>query len=163
MARINTAKTLHNSYFDGKNYDLNFNNNTPIQVHSDVADQYDYAVTVDPELLNDRKDSAEIIYQIFMDSSLSDGRFSVEGSQVIKIPKDSIGTVFNYVKNELMKVKKLNPIELVIAINEFFDFNYDFVYRKVLTPQMKQELLEDYYKNEGIKKQVNEGTSIKLF
>ena len=81
----------------------------------------------------------------------------------MKIPKDSINEVFNYVKDELLKVKKLNPIELIIAINEFFDLNYDFVYRKVLTPKMKQELLEDYYKNEGVKKHVNEGSSIKLF
>ena len=81
----------------------------------------------------------------------------------MKIPKDSIGEVFNYVKDELLSIKKLNPIELIISINEFFDFNYDYVYRKVLTPKMKQELLEDYYKNEGVKKQVNEGSSIKLF
>jgi hypothetical protein len=81
----------------------------------------------------------------------------------MKIPKDSISEVFNYVKDELLNIKKLNPIELIISINEFFDFNYDYVYRKVLTPKMKQELLEDYYKNEGVKKQVNEGSSIKLF
>jgi len=30
MERINTSKTLHNSYFDGDNYDLNFNSNTPM-------------------------------------------------------------------------------------------------------------------------------------
>ena len=132
-------------------------------MHQEVASQYDYATTDDPELLTDRKDTAEIIYKIFMDSSLSDGRFLIEGTQIIKIPKDSIAEVFNYVKDELLNIKKLNPIELVISINEFFDFNYDYVYRKVLTPKMKQELLEDYYKNEGVKKQVNEGSSIKLF
>jgi hypothetical protein len=132
-------------------------------VHQDVASQYDYATTEDPELLTDRKDTAEIIYKIFVDSSYNDGRFLIEGTQVIKIPKDSISEVFNYVKDELLNIKKLNPIELIISINEFFDFNYDYVYRKVLTPKMKQELLEDYYKNEGVKKQVNEGSSIKLF
>lgn len=163
MARINTAKTLHNSYFDGKNYDLNFNSTTPMQVHQDVASQYDFATTEDPELLTDRKDTAEIIYKIFVDSSYNDGRFLIEGTQVMKIPKDSISEVFNYVKDELLNIKTLNPIELIISINEFFDFNYDYVYRKVLTPKMKQELLEDYYKNEGVKKQVNEGSSIKLF
>lgn len=132
-------------------------------MHQDVASQYDYATTEDPELLTDRKDTAEIIYKIFVDSSFNDGRFLIEGTQVMKIPKDSISEVFNYVKDELLNIKKLNPIELVIAINEYFDFSYDYVYRKVLTPKMKQELLEDYYKNEGVKKQVNEGSSIKLF
>jgi hypothetical protein len=98
-----------------------------------------------------------------VDSSYNDGRFLIEGTQVMKIPKDYISEVFNYVKDELLNIKTLNPIELIISINEFFDFNYDYVYRKVLTPKMKQELLEDYYKNEGVKKQVNEGSSIKLF
>jgi hypothetical protein len=132
-------------------------------VHQDVASQYDFATTEDPELLTDRKDTAEIIYKIFVDSSYNDGRFLIEGTQVMKIPKDYISEVFNYVKDELLNIKTLNPIELIISINEFFDFNYDYVYRKVLTPKMKQELLEDYYKNEGVKKQVNEGSSIKLF
>ena len=132
-------------------------------MHQDVASQYDFATTEDPELLTDRKDTAEIIYKIFVDSSYNDGRFLIEGTQVMKIPKDSINEVFNYVKDELLSIKKLNPIELIISINEFFDFNYDYVYRKVLTPKMKQELLEDYYKNEGDKKHVNEGPSIKLF
>ena len=132
-------------------------------MHQDVASQYDFATTEDPELLTDRKDTAEIIYKIFVDSSYNDARFLIEGTQVMKIPKDSINEVFNYVKDELLSIKKLNPIELIISINEFFDFNYDFVYRKVLTPKMKQELLEDYYKNEGVKKHVNEGSSIKLF
>lgn len=132
-------------------------------MHQDVASQYDFATTEDPELLTDRKDTAEIIYKIFVDSSYNDGRFLIEGTQVMKIPKDYISEVFNYVKDELLNIKTLNPIELIISINEFFDFNYDYVYRKVLTPKMKQELLEDYYKNEGVKKQVNEGSSIKLF
>ena len=51
--------------------------------------------------------------------------------------EENIEEVFNYTKTELDKVKKLNPIELIIAINEFFDFNYDYVYKKVLTPKMK--------------------------
>ena len=101
-------------------------------MHQDVASQYDYATTEDPELLCDRKDSAEIIYKIFVDSSYNDGRFLIDGTQVIKIPKDSISEVFNYVKDELLNIKKLNPIELVISINEFFDFNYDYEFKSEL-------------------------------
>lgn len=174
MDRINTTKTLHNSYFDGDKYDQTFNVNTPIAVNSMVADQYDYAVTDNPELLNDRKNSAELIHKIFTESIYNDGRFevkqrediySVEGvnNSLIKIPKENIAEVFNYVKTELLKQKNLNPIELIIAINEFFDFNYDYVYKKVLTPKMKQEILEDYYKNEGMHERMQEGSSIKLF
>ncbi|WQJ53321.1 MAG: hypothetical protein [Wendovervirus sonii] len=162
MDRINTSKTLHNSYFDGDNYDLHLMN-APMHVHSDLSSQYDYALTDNPELLQDRKNSAELIYQIFTESVYNDGRFLVIDTSIIKVPKDNIAEVFKYVKTELVKVKKLNPAELIIAINEFFDFNYDFVYKKVLTPQMKQELLEDLYNNEGLQKNMDEGSSIKLF
>lgn len=163
MDRINTSKTLHNSYFDGDKYDLSFNSTAPIQVNPMVSDQYDYAVTDDIELLNDRKDSAELIYQIFQSSEFNDGRFLMVDTSIVKIPKENTKEVFDYVKTEIEKVKALNPIELVIAINEFFDFNYDYVYKKVLSPKMKQDLLEDYYKNEGMKQRMNEGSSIKLF
>jgi len=105
-----------------------------MQVHSDMSSQYDYAITDDPELLQDRKNSAEVIYQIFIESEYNDGRFVVVDTSIIKIPKDNVAEVFNYVKVELCKIKKLNPSELIIAINEFFDFNYDFIYKKVLTP-----------------------------
>lgn len=128
-----------------------------------VSEQYDFATTEDAELLNDRKNSAELIYQIFTTSKFNDGRFVIADSSIIKIPKEHTKEVFDYVKDELSLRKTLNPIEMIIAINEFFDFNYDYVYKKVLSPKMKQELLEDYCKNEGMQSRIDEGSSIKLF
>ena len=90
MERINTSKTLHNSYFDADKYDLSFNSNAPISVNSDMYDQYDYAMTDDIELLNDRKNSAELIYEIFVSSQYNDGRFLIKDTSVIKIPKENI-------------------------------------------------------------------------
>ncbi len=81
----------------------------------------------------------------------------------MKIPKDSVGEIFNYMKNELAKVKTITAFETVIAINEFFDFNYDLIYKKVLTPQMKTEILEDYYNNMGMKNKIDKESSVKLF
>jgi len=163
--RINTAKTLHNSYFDGDKYDLTFNNNAPMQVHSAMSSQYDYAVTEDPELLMERKKTAELIHDIFVASPFNDGRFNYvdcKGATLMKVPKDSINEVFYYVKKELDEKKKLNPIEMLIAINEYFEFNYEFVWKKVLTPQLKQEVLEDY-KSNGMSDKIEDGASIKLF
>lgn len=163
MARINTYKTLHNSYFDADNYDTTFNNNIPMRVHSDVADQqYDYATTDNADVLNDRKDTEELIYQIYLESPYSDGRF-INKDQLIRVPKDCIEEVFNYFKNKLESEKKLSPRDLIICINEFFDFNYEYVYKKVLTPKFKADLLEDYYNNEGFQQRMNEYSSIKLF
>lgn len=163
MERINTYKTLHNSYFDADNYDNTFNSNIPMRVHSDIADQqYDFATTDDADSLTDRKDTEDILYQIYLESKYNDGRFIVKDS-LMKIPKDSIEEVFNYFKDELEKHKKLSPIELVICINEFFDFNYEYVYKKVLSPKFKADLLDDYYKNEGFRQRMEQNSSIKLF
>ena len=81
----------------------------------------------------------------------------------MKIPKEEIAELFNYTKTELEKVKTLTAIEQVIAINEFYEFNYDFIYKKVLTPQMKQAILEDFYINQGMQARIDESASQQLF
>jgi hypothetical protein len=44
-------------------------------------------------------------------------------------------------KENLSKQKKITAYETVIAICEFFEFNYDFVVKKVLSPKMIAEIL----------------------
>lgn len=161
MGRINTAKVLHNSYFSGEAVDTDFNS-SPMVISPLVADQYEYALTDDIVLLQERKDTAEKLYEIFINSPYAE-KFKAKDGISIKIPKDSIAEVFKYTKDELKKVKTLTASEIVIAINEFYDFNYEFVYKKVLTPMMKQELLEDYYNNLGMKQRMDDGASEKLF
>ena len=65
-------------------------------------------------------------------------------------------------KNKLSEVKSLSAYETVIAINEFFDFNYDYVVKKVLSPKIKAEILEDYYNN-GMKERMDNNAAEKLF
>ena len=74
-----------------------------------------------------------------------------------------ISYVFFYMKENLMKQKKLTAYETVIAINEFFDFNYDFVVKKVLSPVMIAEILEDYYENMGMASRIDEIAEEPLF
>ena len=171
--RINNSTLLNNSFSEGVKTIDNFDANAPMTIVSDLDSQYDFALTDDIELLNDRKDTANILHKLFKESIFNDGRFEIlqdeteftagKQNSLIKIPKENIAEVFNYFKDELLKVKKINPIELVIAINEFFEFNYDYVYKKVITPKFKYEILEDYYKNEGFKQKMDEDTTIKLF
>lgn len=159
--RINTSKVLNNSYFSGektKNYNLS---SSSMEVDPILSDQYDFAMTEDIALLNDRKDTQEKLYEIFIKSPYAE-QFKKD-DQIMKIPKDSVGEIFNYMKNELAKVKTITAFETVIAINEFFDFNYDLIYKKVLTPQMKTEILEDYYNNMGMKNKIDKESSVKLF
>ena len=156
--RIQTSKVLNNSYFEGTKMETEYNSQRPMVVHSAVSEQYDYAVTDDIVLLNERKDTAEKIYEIFKKSKFSD-KYKPD----TKIPKEDIAEVFNYTRKELEKVKTLTAIEEVIAINEFYEFNYDYVYKNVLTPQMKQAILEDYYTNQGMKARMDESASEQLF
>ena len=65
-------------------------------------------------------------------------------------------------KNKLAEVKTLSAYETVIAINEFFDFNYDYVVKKVLSPKIRAEILEEYYQN-GMKERIDNNTAVKLF
>ena len=51
-------------------------------------------MTDDIELLNDRKNSAELIYEIFASSEYNDGRFLIKDTSIIKIPKENIEEVF---------------------------------------------------------------------
>ena len=81
---------------------------------------------------------------------------------VPKIPKDNISQIFYYMKNELSKLKSLSAYETVIAINEFFDFNYDYVVKKVLSPKIRAEILNEYYNN-GMKERIENNTAVKLF
>lgn len=160
--RIQTSKVLNNSYFEGTKMETEYNTQRPMVVHPAVSEQYDYAVTDDIVLLNERKDTAEKIYEIFKNSKFSD-KYKPSAYNVVKIPKEDIAEVFNYTRKELEKIKTLTAIEEVIAINEFYEFNYDYVYKNVLTPQMKQAILEDYYTNQGMKARMDESASEQLF
>lgn len=66
-------------------------------------------------------------------------------------------------KENLAKQKKLSAYETVLAINEFFDFNYDFIVKKVLSSKMLAEILEDYYENMGMADRIDEIADEPLF
>ena len=134
-----------------------------MEVSPVVADQYDYALTEDIVLLNERKDTTNKLYEIWKNSPYIK-QYSVNTSiyNVPKIPKEDINKIFYYMKNKLAEIKTLSAYEMVIAINEFFDFNYDYVVKKVLSPKIRTEILEDYYHN-GMKERMDNTAAVKLF
>ncbi len=163
MKRINTSKLLSNEgYFSNADFNTDFSQ-TPIAVSPLVSDQYDFALTEDIILLNERKDTAEKLYDIWINSPYyKDYETTSTTSTIPKIPRNHISKIFYYMKNKLAEVKTLSSYEVVLAINEFFDFNYEYVVKKVLSPKIRAEILEDYYKN-GMKKRIDENTTEKLF
>ena len=170
MARINTSKMLSNDgYFSSVDYNADFGQQS-MNVSPLVSDQYDYAMTDDIVLLNERKDTEKILYDIWIVSPFVKQFTPIVVSKdqepleyrIPKIPKEEISKIFYYMKNKLSEVKSLSAYETVIAINEFFDFNYDYVVKKVLSPKIKAEILEDYYNN-GMKERMDNNAAEKLF
>lgn len=159
--RINTTKTLSNEgYFNGGQDSLSRDSRN-IAVSPLVSDRYDEAVTEDPVLLQERKDTDQKLYEIFQNAPFRDMYTDSQG--LIKIPKEDVSKVFHYTREKLSKVKSLSAFETVIAINEFYDFNYDFVCKKVLSPKMMAEILEDYYQNMGMADRIDQASGEPLF
>jgi hypothetical protein len=57
----------------------------------------------------------------------------------------------------------LSAFETIIAINEFFDFNYEYVVKNVISSKMMAEILEDYYVNMGMSDRMDEVAENPLF
>lgn len=162
MGRINTSKMLSNDgYFCG-GIDTDSLNNTTIAISPLVYDQYDYSITEDISLDQDRADTQEKLYEIYINSPFM-SVYTDPSTKIMKIPKEDISKVFYYMKEHLSNVKTLSAYELVIAIIEFFDFNYEYIVKKVISSKMMAEILEDYYINMGMSNRIDEVASDPLF
>jgi hypothetical protein len=151
---INTEKVLNNTWNVGE--DLQVLSGT-IKINSDMYKQYDFAMTDDPILLQDKKSTQELLYKIFKESSYFEkyGGFLPDSSIPFakKVEKGDIVEIFYYMKEHILKEKKLSIIELVIEICEFFDFNYDYVVNTVLSIPLKSKLYEEVYES-GMKEKM---------
>ena len=163
MKRINTSKMLsNNNYFSTVDFGENVSKqaNTPSPA---VSDQYDFAMTEDVVQLLDRQENAELLYEIWIASPYKKKfKETTSGTNAPKIPKEHIQEVFYYMKSKLTEEKNISTQELVMAINEFFEFNYEYIVKKVLSPKMKAEIIEEYYNN-GMKERIDITIDKKLF
>lgn len=158
MPRINTNAILNNGYLSGGADDKNFSVNK-ISIAPSISSRYDFSVTEDQSLLIDRSENNEIMYKIFSESPYAEKYLN--NKQPLKIEKKDIFEIFWYCKEKLEKEKSLTSLELLIAINEFFDFNYTYILNKVVSLKMKSEIYEDFYNNIGMTEKMNR--SEKLF
>lgn len=178
--RINTSKMLNNEGFYGSNgrtnaeimelgdewneevYDFITAQDRPreIRVSPYVADQYDEATCDDPILLRERKDAQEQLYEIYRKSPFFNEFRTQDG--LIKIPKERINATFYYLRDHLLRKKKLSSFEVTIAIATFLDLNYDYLVHHVLNSKMMSEILNDFYEN-GMAKRIEEEAEDMLF
>jgi hypothetical protein len=161
MGRINTTKMLRNDSFYTGGMESEGPLTGSIALHPFVCSQYDYSTTDDAELLQERKDTREKLYDIFKESPFFD-IYTDPSTKLMKIPKEDISKVFYYMKEKLDQIKKLSAFEITISINEFFDFNYEWIVKHVLSSKMMSELYADYYNN-GMASIIEENANNPLF
>lgn len=155
---INTSKVLNNAWIQGT---AESSTSRPIAIDPSMEKQYDYALTSDPILLQERKDTQERLFEIFKDSPWFEKYGKVqENSNGVptpkKIDKNDVVELFYYMKEHLEKKKKLNITEIIIAINEFFELNYDDIVNKVLSVPLKSKLYEELYEEHQEKMDVDQ-------
>lgn len=154
---INTGKVLNNAWIQGT---AETTMSGPIAIDPSMEKQYDYALTSDPILLQERKDTQEKLFEIFKKShwyKKYGGQSDAGGNPVPKkIDKNDVVDLFYYMKEKLDAVKKLNITEIVIAINEFFELNYDDIVNKVLSVPLKSKLYEELWEEHQEKMDVDQ-------
>lgn len=168
LNRRPTTKILNNGYFTKNIGEENFGTRKiKISPYYNTA-QHEEAFTEDPVLLQERKDTEQQLYKLFKESPYWD-KYPIEAAQdsskpiTPKIPKAETSEVFYYFKEKLEAIRKISTMELIIAINEFFEFSYDFVAKKVLSPKLKMELYCELY-DQGFKKsEMDDIASVTLF
>lgn len=163
MGRINTSKMLsNNGYFTSVDFGENVSKQS-LKPSPVIDEQYDFAMTEDIVQLLDRQETADILYKIWQDSTYRQQfKETSPGTNAPKIPKEHIQEIFYYMKGKLIEQKKISTQELVMAINEFFGFNYEYIVKKVLSPKMMAEIIEEYYNN-GMKERIDVTVDEKLF
>lgn len=154
--RINTNAVLNNGWNCGNN-DQVFTGT--IAVHPDVEKSYDFALTSDPVLLQERQQAQENLYDIFKNSPYFEKYGGIVPDSSIpfskKVERSDIIPVFYYMKEELEKRQQLNVSEMIMQINEFFDFNYDYIVNTVLSVPLRAKLFTEVYKD-GHRKIIDE-------
>ena len=108
MERRQTKKVLNNNYLTKNIAEFNFvNNKITICPAYDTA-RHEESFTDDPVLMQERKNTNEILYNIFKESPFY-GKYpdDPEAKKVSKIPKDDISEIFYYFKERLEKEKKI--------------------------------------------------------
>lgn len=160
--RINTTRALSNESFYNGGIETEVINTQTISISPLIESQYDYAVTEDPVLLQERKRNNEILYEIF-DASPFRHSYEDPNTMMIKIPKEDIAKVFHYSKLHLLKrCSDISARELLMLINEFYGFDYNYVVRHIIGSRLYSEVLEEYY-NDGQRSRIDESSAEPLF
>lgn len=160
--RINTTRALSNESFYNGGMETEVINTMSIAISPLVESQYDYAVTDDPVQLQERKRMNEILFDIFNESPF---RYSYEDKEtkIIKIPKEDIAKVFHYSKTHLIKrCGDISAREMLMTINEFYGFDYNYIVRHIIGSRLYSEVLEEYY-NDGLRSRIDESSAEPLF
>lgn len=149
-----TSKILDNAW-NAK--DLEHLGYSTITVDPIVYDQYKEATTNDIMALYTERITDELMYDIYLVSPF----FEKYEQNYKKIERLDLYPIYEYFRNELRKQNQnLNIIQIMIAIFEFFELNYDKMYKDVIPIKDKSEILQTLQDVYGYKSKLN---CLKLF
>jgi hypothetical protein len=128
-----------------------------ITVDPIVYDQYKETTTNDIMALYTERITDELMYDIYLVSPF----FEKYEQNYKKIERLDLYPIYEYFRNELRKQNQnLNIIQIMIAIFEFFELNYDKMYKDVIPIKDKSEILQTLQDVYGYKSKLN---CLKLF
>lgn len=135
-----------------------FTTGSSISVDPMVYDQYDEATTSDiTELYSDRITS-DLIYDAYISSPF----YEKYGTNPKKIEKSDYYDIYIYFRDFLNNIEdhKLNSVQIFISISEFFELNYEKLYKDIIPITDKSKILETIYDVYGHKSKLQ---CLKLF
>lgn len=135
-----------------------FAQGSTISVDPIVYDQYDEATTSDISELYTYRITSDMMYDAYLKSPF----YEKYGTDPKKIEKSDYYDIYIYFKDFLMKSEdhKLNIVQIFISILEFFELNYEKMYKDIIPITDKSKILETIYDVYGHKSKLQ---CLKLF
>ena len=151
MSRKPTTKILDNSW-NAVDREA-FINGSTISVDPLMEGQYDEAMSSDISELYTNRITNEILYDAYMSSPF----FDKYGQNPKKIEKNDYYDVYVYFRDFLNNntEHKLNIVQIFISILEFFELNYEKMYKDIIPITDKSKILETIYNVYGHKSKLN--------
>lgn len=132
----NTMSILDNNW---NKIDRELGSFSEIRVSSAVENQYIEATTDNISDIYVNRTIDEILYEIFLISPY----YEKYNMSVKKIDKKEVPGLWLYFRDELRRTtKNINTVQILCAIAEFFNLDYNILYNDIISITDKSEILE---------------------
>lgn len=132
----NTMSILDNNW---NKVDRELGSVSEIRVSSAVENQYIEATTENISDVYINRNIDEILYNVFKDSPYYE-KYNIS---VKKIDRKEVPGLWLYFRDELRReIKNINTVQILLAVAEFFNLDYNSLYNDIISITDKSEILE---------------------